>query len=54
MAKLNENIMKFFRELDQFGVVFKPSITSDSEYKTVLGGILSILLYGISLGYFIY
>ncbi|CAD8192233.1 unnamed protein product [Paramecium pentaurelia] len=54
MSKLSENIKKFLRELDQFGVVFKPSITSDSEYKTVLGGILSILLYGVSLGYFIY
>ncbi|CAD8115770.1 unnamed protein product [Paramecium primaurelia] len=54
MTKLSEIIKKFLRDLDQFGVVFKPSITSDSEYKTVLGGILSILLYGISLGYFIY
>ncbi|CAD8193640.1 unnamed protein product [Paramecium octaurelia] len=54
MSKLSENLKKFLRELDQFGVVFKPSITQDSEYKTVLGGILSILLYGVSLGYFIY
>ncbi|CAD8213717.1 unnamed protein product [Paramecium octaurelia] len=54
MSNLNQIIKKFLRDLDQFGVVFKPSITQDSEYKTVLGGILSILLYGISLGYFIY
>ncbi|TNV74655.1 hypothetical protein FGO68_gene17255 [Halteria grandinella] len=43
----------FIKNLDQFGVVFKPSITQDTEYKTVLGGILSIILYGVSLGYFI-
>ncbi|CAD8127641.1 unnamed protein product [Paramecium sonneborni] len=54
MRKLNEMIKKIIRDLDQFGVVFKPSITKDSEYKTVLGGILSIFLYGVSLGYFIY
>ncbi|CAD8113083.1 unnamed protein product [Paramecium sonneborni] len=54
MSKLSEITKKFLRDLDQFGVVFKPSITQDSEYKTVLGGILSILLYGVSLGYFIY
>ncbi|CAD8193642.1 unnamed protein product [Paramecium octaurelia] len=48
-------MIKLLQKLDQFGVAFQPSIKySTSQYKTCWGGIMSILLYGLSLAYLIY
>ncbi|KAM3136840.1 hypothetical protein pb186bvf_011099 [Paramecium bursaria] len=50
-----EGIMNLIKEVDQFGAVFKPSIKlKDQQYKTFFGGLFSIMIYGTSLGYFIY
>ncbi|KAM3133672.1 hypothetical protein pb186bvf_014218 [Paramecium bursaria] len=47
--------LSLIREADQFGAVFKPSIKLRSqEYKTLLGGLLSIVIYGLSFSYFVY
>jgi hypothetical protein len=51
---MSSKVKNFIKNLDQFGVVFKPSIFHESEYKTLLGGALSIIIYGASLGFFIY
>ncbi|CAD8127639.1 unnamed protein product [Paramecium sonneborni] len=48
-------MLKLLENLDQFGVTFQPSIKfQKSQHKTVIGGIMSIVLYGLSLGYLIY
>ncbi|CAD8182502.1 unnamed protein product [Paramecium pentaurelia] len=48
-------MIKFIKSLDQFGVSFQPNIYySTSEYKTVQGGVMSVLLYGLSFSYLIY
>ncbi|CAD8157831.1 unnamed protein product [Paramecium octaurelia] len=47
--------LNHIRKVDQFGVVFQPKIKySTNEYKTAVGGIMSIILYGLSFGYLIY
>ncbi|CAD8045385.1 unnamed protein product [Paramecium sonneborni] len=47
--------LNYIRKVDQFGVVFQPKIKyCTNEYKTTVGGIMSIILYGLSLGYLIY
>lgn len=49
------SITSSLRKVDQFGAIFKPSIHIHSnEHKSPIGGLLSILLYGISLSYVIY
>lgn len=48
-------VTSYVKKLDQFDVVFQPNLTfSYKEYKTVLGGLMSILIYGLSLGFLIY
>ncbi|CAD8085683.1 unnamed protein product [Paramecium sonneborni] len=49
------NIQEFLRRVDQFGANYKPSYAyGEVQFKTSLGGLLSILLYGASLSYLIY
>ncbi|CAD8183280.1 unnamed protein product [Paramecium octaurelia] len=49
------NISDFLRRIDQFGASYKPSYTyGQVQFKTSLGGLLSIVLYGLSLAYLIY
>ncbi|CAD8089094.1 unnamed protein product [Paramecium sonneborni] len=48
-------MIKLIKSLDQFGASFQPNIQyRSSEYKTVQGGLMSVLLYGLSLAYLIY
>ncbi|CAD8213718.1 unnamed protein product [Paramecium octaurelia] len=48
-------MIKLLKNIDQFGVAFQPSIKySTSQYKTCWGGIMSILLYGLSFAYLLY
>ncbi|CAD8092855.1 unnamed protein product [Paramecium sonneborni] len=48
-------MIKFIKSLDQFGASFQPNIYyTSSEYKTVQGGLMSVLLYGLSFSYLIY
>ncbi|CAD8169711.1 unnamed protein product [Paramecium pentaurelia] len=43
------------RKIDQFGVAFQPKIKySSNQYKTAVGGIMSIILYGLSFSYLLY
>ncbi|CAD8053306.1 unnamed protein product [Paramecium primaurelia] len=49
------NCGEFLRRIDQFGASYKPSYAyGEVQYKTSLGGLLSILLYGLSLAYLVY
>ncbi|CAD8113081.1 unnamed protein product [Paramecium sonneborni] len=48
-------MIQLLKKIDQFGVAFQPSIKySTSQYKTCWGGVMSILLYGLSFAYFLY
>ncbi|CAD8192237.1 unnamed protein product [Paramecium pentaurelia] len=48
-------MLKLLENLDQFGVAFQPNIKySKNQHKTVIGGIMSIILYGLSFAYLIY
>lgn len=43
------------KEIDQFGALLRPTIQVNTrEYKTLLGGLISITIYGLSFVYFIY
>ncbi|KAM3136077.1 hypothetical protein pb186bvf_011882 [Paramecium bursaria] len=47
--------MQHFKKLDLFGSVFTLNVNrNDKQYKSVIGGITSFLLYFCSLAYFIY
>lgn len=49
------SISEFLRRIDQFGASYKPSyVLGEVQFKTSLGGLLSIVLYGLSLAYLIY
>ncbi|CAD8213957.1 unnamed protein product [Paramecium octaurelia] len=49
------NCGEFLRRIDQFGASYKPSYAyGEVQYKTSLGGLLSIVLYGLSLAYLVY
>ncbi|CAD8092881.1 unnamed protein product [Paramecium sonneborni] len=49
------NIAEFLRRIDQFGASYKPSYAhGEVQFKTSLGGLLSVVLYGLSLAYLIY
>ncbi|CAD8127640.1 unnamed protein product [Paramecium sonneborni] len=48
-------MIQLLKNIDQFGVAFQPSIKySTSQYKTCWGGVMSILLYGLSFAYLLY
>ncbi|CAD8212816.1 unnamed protein product [Paramecium pentaurelia] len=48
-------MIKLLKTIDQFGVAFQPSIKyTTSQYKTCWGGVMSILLYGLSFAYLLY
>ncbi|CAK84361.1 unnamed protein product (macronuclear) [Paramecium tetraurelia] len=50
-----KHFVNHIRKIDQFGVVYQPKIKySTNEYKTAVGGIMSIILYGLSFGYLLY
>ncbi|CAD8180648.1 unnamed protein product [Paramecium pentaurelia] len=50
-----KNFGEFLRRIDQFGANYKPSYAyGEVQYRTSLGGLLSIILYGLSLAYLIY
>ncbi|CAD8195320.1 unnamed protein product [Paramecium pentaurelia] len=47
--------MEFIASFDKFGAVYKPKLKQEqNNYKTVLGGIISILIYLVSFIYFCY
>ena len=47
--------MHNFKKLDLFGSVFTLNINrNDKEFRSIIGGITSFLLYSCSLTYFIY
>jgi hypothetical protein len=42
-------------KIDQFGVSLTPSIKTDNkQYKSMIGGVTSIIIYTLSLAYFLY
>lgn len=48
-------ILQKFKQIDQFGAVYKPSVHHDAaEYRSVGGGIATLLIYGLSAAYFLY
>ncbi|CAD8126008.1 unnamed protein product [Paramecium sonneborni] len=48
-------MLKLLENLDQFGVAFQPTLKySKTQHRTALGGIMSIVLYGLSLAYLFY
>ncbi|CAD8077186.1 unnamed protein product [Paramecium primaurelia] len=50
-----KNFGEFLRRIDQFGANYKPSYAyGEVQYRTSLGGLLSIILYGLSLAYLVY
>ncbi len=47
--------MNFLKKADSFGVIFNLGITNDmKEYKSAFGGFVTILVYVLSVIYFIY
>ena len=47
--------MNFLKKIDQFGVSFKPNLNSDeSEFKSVIGGIVSLIVYLAGFIYFLF
>ncbi|KAM3133666.1 hypothetical protein pb186bvf_014212 [Paramecium bursaria] len=47
--------LQTIKEIDQFGALLRPTIQVNTrEYKTFLGGLISITIYGLSFIYFIY
>ncbi|CAD8171334.1 unnamed protein product [Paramecium pentaurelia] len=50
-----DQIVKGFQKIDRFGAIFRPPIVDiHPEYRSVLGGIATLILYGSSLAYFMY
>ena len=47
--------LRILRSLDLFGVPYKIKISlNEDEQKSLLGGIITAILYGVSFAYFIY
>lgn len=48
--------INIFRKIDSFGVEFNPAINNKMHfsYKTILGGIFSLIIYSLSAAYFVY
>ncbi|CAK81911.1 unnamed protein product (macronuclear) [Paramecium tetraurelia] len=46
----------FLRKIDTFGIKFTPAINNkmNFSYKTILGGIFSLIIYSLSAAYFVY
>ncbi|CAD8144987.1 unnamed protein product [Paramecium pentaurelia] len=51
-----QRAFKFFRKIDSFGVDFNPAINNKMSfsYKTILGGIFTLIIYSLSAAYFVY
>lgn len=48
-------MLKFIASLDKFGAIYKPKLKNKSKnYKTVLGGFVSLAIYLLSFIYFSY
>ncbi|CAD8060359.1 unnamed protein product [Paramecium primaurelia] len=45
----------YLSKIDNFGAEFKPRITnSEHEHKSIIGGVFTLLVYGVCLAYFIF
>ncbi|CAD8085699.1 unnamed protein product [Paramecium sonneborni] len=50
-----DQFVKGLQKIDRFGAIFRPPIIDiHPEYRSVLGGIATFILYGSSLAYFLY
>ncbi|CAK69145.1 unnamed protein product (macronuclear) [Paramecium tetraurelia] len=50
-----DQFVKGLQKIDRFGAIYRPPIIDiHPEYKSVLGGIATFILYGSSLAYFLY
>ncbi|CAD8213982.1 unnamed protein product [Paramecium octaurelia] len=50
-----DQLVKGFQKIDRFGAIFRPPIVDiHPEYRSVLGGIATLILYGSSVAYFLY
>ncbi|CAD8077195.1 unnamed protein product [Paramecium primaurelia] len=50
-----DQFVKGLQKIDRFGAIYRPPIVDiHPEYKSVLGGIATFILYGSSLAYFLY
>ncbi|CAD8056013.1 unnamed protein product [Paramecium sonneborni] len=50
-----KSLAKGIKSLDRFGVIFRPSVIDmNPEYKSIIGGIATLFLYGSCLAYFCY
>ncbi|CAD8200139.1 unnamed protein product [Paramecium pentaurelia] len=50
-----KNFAQGIKQIDRFGVIFRPSVIDiNPEYKSIFGGIATLLLYGSCLAYFFY
>ena len=55
MKFLQEHIPSLIKEIDQYGAVFRPSLKiNQSEYKSIVGGTITLIIYGLSFTYFAY
>ena len=52
---VNKYIMNFLKKFDSFGVVYNLNVNNyDKQYRSTLGGLLTISVYILTLIYFIY
>ncbi|KAM3133668.1 hypothetical protein pb186bvf_014214 [Paramecium bursaria] len=55
MKFLQEHLPSLIKEIDQYGAAFRPSLKiNQSEYKSIIGGIITLIIYGLSFTYFVY
>ncbi|CAD8166167.1 unnamed protein product [Paramecium octaurelia] len=48
-------MFQYLSKIDNFGAQFKPRITqSEHEHKSIIGGVFTLLVYGVCLAYFIF
>ena len=52
---VNKYIMNFLKRFDSFGVVYNLNVNNyDKQYRSTLGGLVTISVYILTLIYFIY
>lgn len=48
-------MLHYLSKIDNFGAEFKPRITHlEHEHKTMIGGLFTLIVYGVCLAYFIF
>jgi hypothetical protein len=44
----------YLKRIDNFGASFQPLINTESEHKSIIGGLFTLIVYGTSLAYFVF